>query len=158
MASRTTAIASNQVAFPILVINRNFFYIFTDWDHFTTGRRSGLVRGWYSNLFVLDSANYGVSIIDAKKLHGIGFFWGWNLLGGQRIKLEYTFANDRRKYSMKEIRHRILNCFKDARVWRDLDNLDEFKRHVTRATSIDDLMQILRASPGSTCAINSEWW
>jgi|SRR5208337_1633718 len=102
------------MVFPIVVFRYCIFYGFSDWDQFTTGRRSALVRGGYSNLFVLDSAGQGLSILNAKKLHGVGIFGGWDILGGQRIKMEYTFADRPSSASVEVIRERILDSFAKA--------------------------------------------
>lgn len=154
MPSKKTADVNSLMTFPVLVIKRNIFFLFSDVDHFTTGRREALVRGGYKNLFVFDSEGYGVSIIDAKNLHGIGLFRGWDLLGGQKIRLDYRYADDRRQFSIEEIRECILECFSRRKKWEDHANLGEFKSRISQARNMNEVIQSLAAFG----RINSKWY
>ena len=154
MHLETAALASNQIEFPVLVIQRNKFYFFTDWDHFTTGHRSALVRSAYTDQFLLDSMGFGMTIVQAKKVHGIGFFKGWNLLGNQKIRLEYQLADDRRKYCLDEIKNLIIGCLEK---WRDLDDFKILEQNIRNATSINHIMKYMMHNPW-TNAVNSKWY
>ncbi|MBL8713619.1 MAG: hypothetical protein JNM12_12025 [Alphaproteobacteria bacterium] len=149
-----SVLANNQLRFPVLVIKRNTFYFFTDWAHFSTGHRSAFVRNEYKNQFLLDSNGFGMTIADAKKLHGIGFFNGWTLFGNQKIKLEYLVESDCRKYTVDEVKSLIINSLSK---WQDLDDLENMESYINSATTIIQIMNFLMKNPW-TDAVNSKWY
>jgi myo-inositol-hexaphosphate 3-phosphohydrolase len=50
----------------------------------------GLKSGFYSGLRIVDSIGRRYAVLDATKTNNVGPWWGFNLLGGQRIRVALT--------------------------------------------------------------------
>jgi hypothetical protein len=141
-----TANVIERMKFPVICFQNIFLDLVWDIDSLTTATKSGLKGNWFSNLLIVDSNLCAFKVKSAKKLHGVGLFWGYNIFLNQRIKVELQFEGEPKKISLEEVKQRILSSFKNRPGWSSMDPdfLDELKFRIERASSYDAIIEILK--------------
>ena len=105
--------------------------------------RAGIKNGMFKDLLIVDSAMMAFRIKDAKKVHGIGLFGGWNIFLNQKIRVELEIQEKPTKITMEEVKQKVLQSFSAWHGWSSGGNLPELKRRVQMASSIGELASIL---------------
>jgi len=111
------------------------------------------MRDGYEGVFIVDSDGWSPTVTKIVKVGTIGPFWGWNILGEQRIRLAYTFDEKWKHMSVEEVKARTLESFRSS-DWREQEDFDELREGVVRAQSIRELIQIFDRRSFT----NSRWY
>ena len=130
-------------SYPVLCFNQGIMEIMPNEDTLTTSNKLGLRRAWYKGLLVIDTHGTTCKVRDAKKLHGVGWFGGYNLFLNQRIKVELVFEGPPFQMSVEEVRQRVLDSFKRWSGWKTRDDFDELKAAIEHAPSIPEVIRLL---------------
>jgi hypothetical protein len=76
------------MAFPVLCFYGDLVRTRESYDKLTTTTAAGLKNGYFRDLLLVDSGGRAIRLTDARKLRGIGPFFGYNIFMNQRIKVE----------------------------------------------------------------------
>jgi hypothetical protein len=104
--------------------------------------------GYYEKMIIVDSEGTALNINGAKKLHGVGFLWGYNIFLNQRIRVQLQ-VKDSFQMQLDEVKQRILESFRKWHGWKTRGDFSELKKPVQNAESIPD---IIRCLTGETVA------
>lgn len=113
-----------------------------------------MARGGYSNLIVVDAAGMGFAVARAKKLRGKGIFGGWNILGGQLIKLEYVLSNKPEVIALSEVRKLLHGSFEERPATKERGDFEEMVAVIAEASSHRELLEKLKGH----VALDSKWY
>ncbi|QSA95833.1 hypothetical protein [Methylococcus sp. EFPC2] len=116
-------------------------------DMLTTTTTAGLKNGLFDNILLVDSNGVSYHIVGAKKLHGVGPFWGFNIFLNQRIRVEPVFDGEPAEMSLDEVRKRIFSSFKSKHGWETRGDIVELKKAINSAANFSELIEALR-DPG----------
>ncbi|MFH1158851.1 MAG: hypothetical protein V1721_08275 [Pseudomonadota bacterium] len=133
-----------SIKFPVICLQDKFLRIRLDMDSLITTTKAGLKNNYFSNLLIVDSNLCAFRIKSAKKLYGVGPFWGYNIFLNQKIKVELQFEGTPKKIPLNEIKQRILGCLEKGPAWSSVDNLNEIKSKIEHAVSYDEIIELLK--------------
>ena len=136
----------NDLTFPVLCFSQNLVRVSQTVDALTTCSRPALRKGgYYSNLFLVDSAGTGLRVTGAEKLHGVGPFWGYNIFLNRRIRVRLNIDNVSIMVRLAEVKQRVLNSFEQWHGWSSRGDFDNLKASIEKATSIPEIITRLSA-------------
>ncbi|MEI7881842.1 MAG: hypothetical protein WCI95_13335 [bacterium] len=135
--------AASDITFPVICFYRHLLRIRCDWDTLVTTTTAGVKNGMFDNMLVVDSNGKAIHVKSARKLHGVGLFWGFNPMVGQRIKVDLIFDGEPFLMTVVDVRNLVLDLFKKSSGWQTRDDFDELKSSVENASTIGELIRLL---------------
>ena len=133
----------DAIKFPVICFWQDLIRIRFDKASLITTTKAGIKNGMFTDLFIVDSDYSGFVVKSAKKLHGVGFLWGFNIFLNQNIRVELTFEGKPRKVALDEIKGRIFQSFQKWHGWATRGDFDELQEKVRNAQSISEIIQLL---------------
>lgn len=133
------------IKFPVICINRNMLRIRHDEESLTTTTKAGLKNGMFDNLLIIDVTGKAHRVSKAKKLHGVGAFWGYNIFLNQKIKVQLIFEGEPYDISLDQVRELIFKDLRNWHGWSSREDFNELKQKVREASSISQLIQGLES-------------
>jgi hypothetical protein len=131
--------------FPVICFGPNFcLRIRQDWDSLTITTRAGLKNGLFDHLLIVDSQGCVLSVKNAKKLYGVGRFWGYNIFLNQRIKVELITEDKTIQISVEEVKKYVFKSFANWHGWASRGDFGELKKSVANAKTITEIIQLLK--------------
>jgi hypothetical protein len=115
-----------------------------NFETLTTATKVGLKKGSFDNMLIVGSDGKAVKIRNARKLHGIGPFWGYNIFLNQKIKVELVKDGDIFDISIDDVRNRVLQSFKKWHGWAARGDFRELKREIERTQTISEIINLLK--------------
>lgn len=153
MASRlSNNVYHEELEFPCLAIRGGGISTFP-WKTIASTALA-LRKGYFDGLTLVDCTGSEFAVISAAKQRGLGRFRGWNLFLNQRIAVRLEVEPTGKRYSVDELRQRVLKDFKRWDGWAARDRFGELTKMVERATSCAEILRALTMNelPDSTSA------
>jgi hypothetical protein len=122
-----------------------------DLDSLSSCTTAALRYGYFKKFWLVDSNHHRFKIKSAKKLHGVGRFWGYDIFLNRKIRVELSFK-DEQSVSLEEIKESIFKSFRTWHGWASADNFDELKSRVKAATSVREIINALEDRARSATA------
>jgi hypothetical protein len=135
--------AANDITFPVICFYRHLLRIRRDWETLVTTTTAGIKNGMFDNMLVVDASGKAIRVKSARKLHGVGLFWGFNPMVGQRIKVELIFDGEPFAMTVEDVRNLVLGLFKKCNGWQTRGDFAELKASVEKAQTIAELIRLL---------------
>jgi len=133
---------ANKITFPVICFDRHLSRIRRDWDSLVTTTTAGVKNGMFDNMLVVDSNGKSMRVKSARKLHGVGLFWGFNPMVGQRIKVELIFDGEPFFMTVDDVRKRVLASFQKWHGWETRGDFDELKAAVEKASTVAEIIRL----------------
>jgi len=114
----------------------------TDVELITTFQAS-LDKGWFRNAEIIDSGGTKYRVLDAKKIGGVGPFWGYSLFFSRRISVELLLDEIVDETPISDVRKRILKDFRDWHGWESRGDFDELKAAVEKASTVAEIIRLV---------------
>jgi hypothetical protein len=132
------------IKFPILSFSQGLVDVEHDLESLTTCNKRALRRGgYYSKLWLVDSGQHKFNVKSAKKLHGVGLFWGYNIFLNQRIRVELVFEDKVENIPLEDVKAAVFKSFRTWHGWASADDFDELQSKVKNATSVREIMDAI---------------
>ena len=110
-------------------------------DHLTLNTANGLRGGFYTGYELVDSRGRWFRVLSARKVGGVGSFGGFNLLLGQKIRVELVIEDEQREATVEEVRKLILSEFATESSWQSRDDFDLLQDRIKSSRTIGDLLK-----------------
>ena len=134
----------SDLNFPVIYFNKYTFYVEPDANKLTVTTKAGIKNKLYENLTIIDSSGKLYKVKSARKLHGVGPLWGYNIFLNQKIKVELDFSPTVKEASIEELKKMVFKNFeKDRHFWESRDDLSELKEMVSSTESMSSLIHKL---------------
>ena len=143
MATGKLALAESILVYPVLAFDRYSFGVKRDVEELTVVWTSLIRSGWFVGLQIADSDGKTFEVASARKLHSVGFLWGFNPLYGRRVKVELKLRQLHPSLTLEEIRSHLLALLRTYSPWKSRDDYDELLAAVSNADSISRLITAL---------------
>lgn len=104
----------DSLKFPVLCLRKDSALAELDINALTTTTKAALSGGLYEDLRIVDSDGVEALVVSARKLHGLGVFFGYNLFFNQRIRIDIEIDFTGRVLVADDVRNLVL---KDFRGW-----------------------------------------
>ena len=130
-------------SFPVICFWREFIRIRSDEESLTTTTMAGLKNGMFTELLIIDLNGCGYKVKAARKLHGVGLLWGYNIFLNQRIKVELQYEDGFRDVPLYEIKDLVFRSFRKWHGWSTQGDFKELQADVINAISIAQIINIL---------------
>jgi len=134
---------ANELTFPVVCFHRHLLRIRNDWDALVTTTTAGVKNGMFDKLLVVDSNGKAIRVKSARKLHGVGLFWGFTPMGGRRIRVELFYDGNSFPMTVDEVRNLVLGSFKNRHGWQTRDDFDELKTAVEKASTVAEIIRLV---------------
>jgi hypothetical protein len=134
------------ISFPALCFNQGVAEVVRDEDALTTTNKLALKsHGWYDGLLIVDVNGQSIRVKSARKLHGVGLFFGYSFFVAQRIKVELVFDGEPFSMTVDDVRKRVLESFHKWHGWQTRGDFEELKAAVEKASTVADLIRLVRS-------------
>ena len=133
---------ATDLVFPVICFSQGIFEVMEDLGKLTTCNTLGLKRGWYDGLLIIDSLGKSVLVKSARKLHGVGRFWGYNIFLNQRIKVELTYEGKPFQTTVEDVRKRVLDSLSTWEGWQEQINFEEWKASFEKASTVAKIIRL----------------
>jgi hypothetical protein len=112
-------------------------------ESLTTTTAAALRGGLFDKLKIIDSAGSEFLVKTARKLHGVGAFWGFNIFLNQRIRVALEIESSGRTYTTEEVRQIVSRDLKSWHGWASREDFDQLKDSVERAASSAEILRLV---------------
>ena len=133
----------DDLVFPILHFEPGFVSAARSADELLTTTMTPVKSGYYRNQLLVDSTGNAVRIKDAKKLHHIGRFWGYDMLLVQHIRMELIFKGEPFEMPLEELRKKTLSALRFSFGAIDPDYAREMKQRLRDAQSASEIVGLV---------------
>jgi hypothetical protein len=107
--------------------------------------KTALKKGFFSDQILVDASGRTFGVQSAKKVHGVGPFWGYNLFLNQRIKVELTLR-PLPSMSLEEVRARVREAFTGNQRWDASADMEGLQRSIASAPTIREMSEAILRS------------
>ena len=114
--------------------------------HLTLNTAIGLKDGFYKDFRIVDSNGRWFRVRSARKVSGVGRFWGYDIFLNQRIRVQLDLEDERKQATVEEVRAMILNEFTSWNGWESREDFPNLRRDVESATTIRELLTCLAST------------
>jgi len=136
----------SNLNYPLICFAQDDVFIQNSESDLTSCNKLAIKKGFYKDQLLVDSSGIGLEIANAKKLHGIGFLWGYNIFLEQRVRVELIPDGDPFKLSLDEVRAKVLKVFRDNRsFWASGGNFEEIEQAILNAKTIPEIIDSIPA-------------
>jgi len=132
-----------SVVFPTVSFSKGVALVSRRSTDLATCRMAGLRRGWFNDLQLVDSSGKGWQVDGARKLHGVGPLWGYNIFLNQQIKIDLLSSKGPFAVSVDDLRERVLRSFRTWHGWEEDGTYDALKADIGRAHSVSEIISLL---------------
>lgn len=136
---------ANDLVFPVLHIYRGSLSPARSLELLTTTTSVALRKGFFDGLTIVDSLGKEAVVQQAKKLHGVGPFWGFNVFLNRTIRVELSLQETGRILGVEEVRALVLREFQVWHGWESRGDFDELKASVENAQSVAEIIRLVSA-------------
>ena len=132
----------NNLIYPVLRISQGMIFPAMDAARITTCSKIALSNGFFKNQKILDSSGNMFLVNEAKKLHGLGLFWGYNIFLNQRIQVQLDLSFES-KLSLTQTKNILLKALKNNQGWDSLEGVEDITKTVEEAQSISKIINFI---------------
>jgi hypothetical protein len=136
----------DSLQFPCLCIHKGTMFTVASADSVATTTAAALRGGLFERLNIIDSAGKEFLVKSARKLHGVGRFWGFNIFLTQRIRVALEIESTGRTYTADEVRQIVTRDFRSWHGWASREDFDQLKESVLRATSSAEILHLVTSN------------
>jgi hypothetical protein len=129
--------------YPVLRFVRGMVFPARNVDEITQCSKTALRKGFFRQQLIVDSAGRALKVEGARKLCGIGRFWGYNVFLNQRIKVELVLQESVQHMDPNELRQHVLHALRGRQAWDASADFIEVGAAVGRAHSISEIAKVV---------------
>lgn len=129
--------------FPVLCIHKGTIFTVRSLDELTRTTAAAFRGGLFTRLRLIDSGGVEVVVSSARKLHGIGRFFGYNIFLNQRIRIALDIEPTGTTLLADDVRSLVLKDFRNWHGWESRDDFEKLKGAVKIAASVEDILRIV---------------
>lgn len=138
--------STNQVIasleYPVLVFAQGTVFPKRSAEEATRCTKVALKRGYFSGQVLIDSTGTLLEIEGARKLHGIGPLWGYNIFLNQRLRVELITEESTSSVDIDEVKKRVLKALRGP-LWNGGADVPELVLKVRNAKSIAEVTVLM---------------
>jgi hypothetical protein len=113
-------------------------------DRLTQCTKHALNNRHFAGLVIVDSAGKAVRVRNARKLHGVGPFGGYDIFLDQKIRVELELDGAPFQMNLDEVKSRLMADFNsDGGYWDSCDDFDDLVSFVRDANAIDEITKFM---------------
>ena len=132
-----------ELLYPVLCFSQNLVRVEKSEQELTICSKTALKKGgYYEKMVLVDSKGTALNINGAKKINGVGAFWGYNIFLNQRIKVQLQIK-DSFHIQLDETKRLVLDSFEKWHGWKTREDFSELKSSITNAESISEIIQFV---------------
>jgi hypothetical protein len=131
-----------MLEFPIIAFSKNSFHIARNENEILICTKIALKNNFYKEMNIVDCTGASYNILNAKKIKGIGLFWGYNIFLNQKIKVELIYKDDCSNLNIELFKSKVLNYIKKER-WDSSDNFEDIKLKINQLNNFKQIIIIL---------------
>ncbi len=137
---------AKNLKYPLLWFSQDLVDVAQAEEGIIVCTRAALHSDFFDNLLLVDANGYAIRIIGAKKLHGVGFLWGYNIFLNQKIRVELIPDGEPFKLSLDEVRAKVLKVLRGNRsFWESGGNFEEIEQAIVDAKAIPEIISSIPA-------------
>lgn len=139
----TRMFATSELVYPVLVLYRDTLYAEETEDFLTKTTSVALRKGLFNESKIIDSNGRQYIVTKARKLHGVGPFWGYNIFLNRWIRVALDLRSSGETLSVDGVRSLVLNDFQNSPNWQTRDDFQELLAAVERASTIAEIIGLV---------------
>mgnify|MGYP003401787302 FL=1 len=133
------AVRTDLLRYPVLEFSKGMVFPARSVDELEQCSKRALRKGFFDNLRLIDSAGRSSKISGARKLRGVGPFFGFNVFLNQRIQVALMTSEPERIAGVEEVKQLVLGAIRGKQEWDSMDGSNELVEIVNRAQSVSEI-------------------
>lgn len=134
---------ANDLTFPVVCIYRGTIFTSSAVDALTRTTTAALRGGLFNGLRIVDSAGKEYTVKNARKLHGIGPLWGFNIFLNRTVRVDIEIDDNVKTLNVDEVRRLVLRDFRNWHGWESRGDFDELKAAVEMASTVAEIIRMI---------------
>jgi hypothetical protein len=148
----------DNIKFPAITFaKKNVVAFARDLDDLTICSRRALRRGYYNGLSIIDSSGAHYRVISAREVDTIGFFFGFSLMFGQRLRVDIEIEEPCSSISIDELKKTLIKAINEDRYsWNSGGDLGRILQKIKESSNHSEIIGILTEKHFHYYAKNSQ--
>ena len=139
-------VKTDLLRYPVLEFSKGMIFAARSVEELEQCTKPALRSGFFKDLLLIDSGGRSLKIAGARKLRGVGPFFGFNIFLNQKIQVALTTSGPERIVGVEEVRQLVLSAIRGKQEWSSMENSDELVAIVRRAQSISEIATAVTAA------------
>jgi hypothetical protein len=133
------AVRTDLLRYPVLEFSKGMLFPARGIEELEQCTKPALRSGFFDDLLLIDSGGRSLRISGARKVRGVGPFFGFNIFLNQRIQVTLTVSEPEQVLGVEEVRRLVLGAIQGEHEWNSASDFDELVAIVARAQSISEI-------------------
>ncbi len=142
----TADVKTDSLRYPVLEFSKGMVFPARSVEDLEQCTKRALRNGFFKDLLLIDSGGKSLKITGAKKLRGVGPFFGFNVFLNQRIQVALTASGPEQIVGVEQVRRLVLGAIRGKQEWNSMEHSDELVAIVDRAQSISEIAAAVTAA------------
>lgn len=106
----TRDLKTNQLCYPVLRLSKGMIFPARNIDELDRCKMTALRSGFFNGLVLIDSDGRKLRVSGARKLRGVGPFFGFNIFLNQVVQIALTLVEPEQRADVEEVRRLVLDA------------------------------------------------
>jgi hypothetical protein len=147
-------IQEDELKFPVLCIKsatgeglryrEGWSAVIENWDILIIRTTTGLKKGFYNDMLIIDSDGKAVKIIRAHELHPVGPWGGYDQWLHRYIKVSLEPDCEYFRPTVDQVKDYVFKFFEECHLWSSVFEFEDAEEKVKNASSIREIIDSLR--------------
>jgi hypothetical protein len=139
-------VKTDLLRYPVLEFSQGMVFPARSVEELEQCSTQALRNGFFTDLQLIDSEGKSLKILSARKLRGVGPFFGFNIFLNRRIQVALTASGPERVIGIEEVRRLVLGAIRGRQEWNSIEDTDALSAIVDRASSISEIATAVTAA------------
>lgn len=142
----TADVKTDLLRYPVLEFSKGMVFAARSVEELEQCTKPALRNGFFNDLLLIDSDGKALKITGARKLRGVGPFFGFNIFLNQKILVTLIASGLESIVSVEEVRRLVISAIRGKQEWDSTEDSDELVAVVSRAQSISEITAAVTAA------------
>ncbi len=134
---------ARDLVYPVLFLDKDSLSGARTEESLTATTAIAFRAGFFNGLRVIDSNGRQYTVTKARRLHGVGPFWGYNIFLNRTIRVEIDLCESGEALDVEAVRHLALREFQNWHGWETRGDFDELRMGVERASTVGEIIRLV---------------
>jgi len=126
-------VKTELLRYPVLRLSKGMIFPARNVEELTQCTMTALRNGFFNGLILIDSDGKKFRISGARKLRGVGPFFGFNIFLNQRVEVALMASGPEESVDTEEVRRPVLGALRGKQGWDSTDDSDDLLACVDQA-------------------------
>ncbi|SCY35564.1 hypothetical protein [Desulfoluna spongiiphila] len=134
---------AKEIVYPVLCFSQGVIYIAVNEEALTTCNANAIKKGWFKKMVIVAPDGMKYTVSDARKIHGVGPFWGYNIFLNQKVKVGIDFEGKPSQVNVYDVKKLVEKSLESWDGWVSSGSFNEIQEKIKEAKTIKEIVDVL---------------